>query len=224
MILSYIYSYNASTICTYIIQVLHTPCHTSGHIAFLVSEPDAADSDDDEFDPADDIQFTELGQSIKHAVRADGSSTSVSDPAMPSTNTGSAKTASGGLSRAPLLFCGDTLFVGGCGRFFEGTAAQMLRNLDRFAQLDPETLVFCAHEYTESNFKFLSSVDSSTVSVYEQVKKTREQGKGTVPTSIGAELKHNLFMQCHNPRVQQLVNAKTATEAMQTLRAMKNAF
>ena len=198
---------------------MHTPCHTSGHIAFLVSEPDAADSED-ELDHDDEIQFTELGGRVKN-IRMDDC---ISAPSPAVTATDSATSGTNGLSRAPLLFCGDTLFVGGCGRFFEGTAAQMLRNLDRFAQLDPETQVFCAHEYTESNFKFLSSVDSAAVRVYEDVKKIREQGKGTVPTSIGAELKHNLFMQCHNPRVQKLVNAQSATEAMQKLRDMKNAF
>ncbi|MCL4184700.1 MAG: hydroxyacylglutathione hydrolase, partial [Burkholderiaceae bacterium] len=50
----------------------------------------------------------------------------------------------------PLLFCGDTLFAAGCGRLFEGTPAQMLDSLDRLAALDPQTLVFCAHEYTVS--------------------------------------------------------------------------
>ena len=57
----------------------------------------------------------------------------------------------------PLLFCGDTLFSGGCGRLFEGTAENMYKSLEKFISLPEETLVFCAHEYTQSNLKFALS-------------------------------------------------------------------
>lgn len=61
---------------------------------------------------------------------------------------------------APLLFCGDTLFSGGCGRLFEGTPAQMLQSLDSLSVLPSATLVCCAHEYTLSNLKFAALVDA----------------------------------------------------------------
>jgi len=70
----------------------------------------------------------------------------------------------------PILFCGDTLFSGGCGRLFEGTAAQMLQSLDRLSQLPADTRVCCAHEYTLSNLKFARAVDpeNTALAAYEQ--------------------------------------------------------
>lgn len=116
----------------------------------------------------------------------------------------------------------------------------MLQNMDRFASLPPQTQVFCAHEYTESNLKFLTSVESSSErsatsstgavvdrpasAVYEEVIHRRLQNLPTVPTTIGKELQYNLFMKCREQRTQQLVGASTAEEAMAKLRAMKNAF
>lgn len=144
---------------------------------------------------------------------------------------------------APLLFCGDTLFVGGCGRFFEGTAAEMLHNVDRFAALPPQTQVFCAHEYTESNVRFLCAVeagnwggeikihndgsgqsDSIPTSVIEEVKLRRKLGLPAVPSTIERELQYNLFMKCRESRTQRLVGASTAEEAMAKLRTRKNSF
>jgi hydroxyacylglutathione hydrolase len=125
---------------------------------------------------------------------------------------------------APMLFSGDTLFVGGCGRFFEGTAAQMLHNLDRFAALDPATQVFCAHEYTENNLKFLALLDASTLATYQAVQEQRALGAGTVPTTIGEQLRYNLFMKCHDPKVQKMVCADDAVTALQKLRDLKNNF
>ena len=129
-------------------------------------------------------------------------------------------------SEAPLLFCGDTLFVGGCGRFFEGTAKDMLANMDLISStFPPESKVFCAHEYTESNLKFLASVDREGCGpVYEEVKRLRSNGIPTVPTELGKELKYNLFMMCRQPRVMEITNSATAEEAMYNLREMKNNF
>lgn len=126
------------------------------------------------------------------------------------------------------LFPGDTLFVGGCGRFFEGDGRDMLRNMDRFATLPPSTLVYPAHEYTESNLKFLASVDAELCApVYDQVQATRRAGKPTIPTTIGAELCYNLFMKARDPRVQALLGVKgggedAAVETITKLREMKN--
>lgn len=196
---------------------MHTPCHTSGHIAFVISAPDAADIEDD-LEHFDEVSFTELGNRVKHPVGVDGDAEGTAVGGAEGGINASAE------SHASMLFSGDTLFVGGCGRFFEGTADQMLHNLNRFSALDPSTQVFCAHEYTEANFKFLSSVDAGVLSVYDEVKKARAAGRGTVPSTIGQELKNNLFMQCNDEKVQKLVGVSTAVDAMQKLREMKNAF
>jgi len=128
---------------------------------------------------------------------------------------------------SPVLFSGDTLFVGGCGRFFEGTAEEMLNNMDQLRTLPYNTKVFCAHEYTESNLKFLSSVDPVVCnSVYEEVKMKRSAGIPTIPSTIGKELNYNLFMNCREERVQLLVNQAgcSPVDAMASLRTMKNNF
>ena len=105
-----------------------------------------------------------------------------------------------------ILAAGDTLFAGGCGRFFEGTPEQMLSNMDRIGQLPEDTVVCPAHEYTESNYRFLNSLDPATVGqVYQQVQAARADGRYTVPTTIGAEKKTNLFMKCNEARVQSIV-------------------
>lgn len=202
---------------------MHTPCHTSGHIAFVVSAPEAEDIEDD-LEHFDEVSYTELGNRVKHPTPTGADNGADSSAAIHTDGVTNLLGDVSAESSAPMLFSGDTLFVGGCGRFFEGTADQMLHNLNRFAALDPNTQVFCAHEYTESNFKFLSSVDSSVRSVYDDVKKIRAAGRGTVPTTIGQELRHNLFMQCNDQRVQKLVGADTAVGAMQKLREMKNLF
>jgi len=128
---------------------------------------------------------------------------------------------------SPVLFSGDTLFVGGCGRFFEGTAEDMLKNMDQLSALPHNTKVFCAHEYTEANLKFLSSIDPVvSTAIYEEVKTKRLSGIPTIPSTIGEQLRYNLFMKCREERVQLLVNQAgcSPAEAMATLRAMKNNF
>lgn len=127
---------------------------------------------------------------------------------------------------SPVLFSGDTLFVGGCGRFFEGTPDEMLKNMDRLTTLPRDTLVFCAHEYTESNFKFLANVDPDTCGAkYLEIKEVREKGGFTVPSTIGDELQTNLFMQCRTERVQQLLDcAGSPVDTMGALRSQKNSF
>lgn len=128
-------------------------------------------------------------------------------------------------SELPILFSGDTLFVGGCGRFFEGTAAEMLENMDKISSLPISTQVFCAHEYTESNFKFLAHIDpEKTLQKYEDIKVLRKDKNPTVPTSIEQELKFNLFMQCHDLSLQSKLGVSTAVDAMTQLRLLKNSF
>jgi hydroxyacylglutathione hydrolase len=96
-----------------------------------------------------------------------------------------------------LAFVGDTLFAMGCGRLFEGDAAQMHGNLQRLAQLPPETRIYCAHEYTLSNARFAITVDPDNRALVErvaQVEAQRARGEPTVPTTIGLESATNPFM------------------------------
>ncbi|MGB2739478.1 MAG: hydroxyacylglutathione hydrolase [Cognaticolwellia sp.] len=100
------------------------------------------------------------------------------------------------------LFCGDTLFSGGCGRLFEGTASQMLSSLEKLSALPERTHVYCAHEYTQANLNFALTVEpcnSELVHYYNQVLQKREQDIPTIPTSIMLEKKINPFLRCHEP-------------------------
>ncbi len=95
------------------------------------------------------------------------------------------------------VFCGDTLFAGGCGRMFEGTAPQMQASLARLAALPPDTSVFCAHEYTLSNLKFALAVEPGNAALIERVKREsmkRERGEPTVPSTVGVERSTNPFL------------------------------
>lgn len=94
-------------------------------------------------------------------------------------------------------FVGDALFVLGCGRIFEGTAEQMWQSLSRLATLPPQTVVYCAHEYTMSNAKFALSIDTDNVALQERVKQfeaARAKNLPTVPTTIRDELQTNPFL------------------------------
>jgi hydroxyacylglutathione hydrolase len=100
-------------------------------------------------------------------------------------------------ARKPLLFCGDTLFSGGCGRLFEGTPAQMLASLDKLAALPGSTVVCCTHEYTLGNLRFALAVEpeNADLAAYQaRCIRLREQGRPTLPTSIGQELLINPFL------------------------------
>ncbi|MFN5028202.1 MAG: hydroxyacylglutathione hydrolase [Burkholderiales bacterium] len=95
------------------------------------------------------------------------------------------------------LFCGDTLFAGGCGRLFEGTAAQMRASLGKLAALPAETNVFCAHEYTLANLRFASAVEPSNAALRDRVDRdtaTRARGEPTVPSTIALERATNPFL------------------------------
>ena len=97
----------------------------------------------------------------------------------------------------PILFCGDTLFAGGCGRLFEGTPLQMQTSLNRFSSLPMNTKVYCGHEYTESNLVFALAVEPANKDILqrlEEVKTLRNENKVTLPSLIELELKTNPFM------------------------------
>jgi hydroxyacylglutathione hydrolase len=96
-----------------------------------------------------------------------------------------------------VLFAGDTLFALGCGRMFEGTAEQMWGSLQRLAALPPETLVYCGHEYTQSNARFALAVDPGNTALQQraaEIDALRAEGRPTVPSTIGTERRTNPFL------------------------------
>ncbi len=113
-----------------------------------------------------------------------------------------------------VAFVGDTLFAMGCGRLFEGNAEQMHQNLQRLAQLPPETRIYCAHEYTLSNGRFAASVEPDNDAIRQRlaaVEAARAAGEATVPTTITEELATNPF-----------VRAPSATALAELRRAKDN--
>ncbi len=100
------------------------------------------------------------------------------------------------------VFCGDTLFALGCGRLFEGTAADMWQSLQALRALPPETRVYCAHEYTQSNCRFALSVDGASPALLaraEAITAARAEGIATVPSTIALERATNPFLRADVP-------------------------
>lgn len=133
----------------------------------------------------------------------------------------------------PLLFPGDTLFSGGCGRLFEGSPAQMFESLSRLARLPDNTRVCCAHEYTLSNLRFAQAVDPANTVLAAHVRRCqalRDRNLPTLPSSIGLERQINPFLRGHEPALVAAAQAhapSTSTDAQAvftTLRAWKNVF
>jgi hydroxyacylglutathione hydrolase len=113
-----------------------------------------------------------------------------------------------GNSRA--LFCGDTLFIMGCGRLFEGTPDQMWHSLGKLRALPAETRIYCAHEYTQSNARFALTVEpqnSALVARSHRVDALRAEGKPTVPGTLGEEIATNPFLRADQPALQQAMGA-----------------
>ena len=133
---------------------------------------------------------------------------------------------------APLLFCGDTLFSGGCGRLFEGSPAQMLASLDTLAALPGATRVCCAHEYTLSNLKFACAVEPANPALADytaSAQALRLQQQPTLPSTIELERQINPFLRTRQPSVIQAVQAfdpaaSDAVSIFAALRQWKNQF
>ena len=132
------------------------------------------------------------------------------------------------------LFCGDTLFAGGCGRLFEGTPAQMTASLEKLAALPEDTEVYCAHEYTLANLRFAAAVDADNAALALRMRDEaakRTAGLPTVPSSIGLERRTNPFLRYREPALVgalvaagKLGDAATPVEAFAALREWKNVF
>lgn len=153
------------------VKALSVPCHTAGHLAYLV--------------------------------------------------TGDSQT-------PPLLFPGDTLFVGGCGRFFEGNAEDMYRALyEVILTLPKDTRVYCGHEYTMSNLRFALSVDPSNEVLRDkiaQAKIRRSKNLPTVPSTLREEMQYNPFLRVHNEVIRNAVGGTDPISVLANLRAKKDSF
>jgi hydroxyacylglutathione hydrolase len=102
------------------------------------------------------------------------------------------------------LFCGDTLFLMGCGRLFEGTPAQMWNSLGKLKRLPGTTRIYCAHEYTQSNARFALSVDGGNAALVaraQAVADARARGEPTVPGTLAEELATNPFLRADRPEL-----------------------
>ncbi len=135
--------------------------------------------------------------------------------------------------QSPLVFCGDTLFAGGCGRLFEGNPAMMLRSLELLAALPPSTGVYCAHEYTLANLAFARAVEPDNADLAQRIaaaESARQRGEPTVPSDIGLELATNPFLRCNDLLLQESLRRQgklegdSAVAVFTTVRGWKDHF
>lgn len=130
-----------------------------------------------------------------------------------------------------MLFCGDTLFSGGCGRLFEGSPQQMHQSLTKLGTLPDTTQVYCAHEYTMSNLKFAQAVEPDNTALRDYVieaTELRAKQQPTVPSTIGREKRINPFLRANvasiKAAVQGQANADSDVETFAALRRWKDDF
>lgn len=131
----------------------------------------------------------------------------------------------------PFIFCGDTLFSAGCGRLFEGTAAQMMSSLNKINALPANTLICCAHEYTLSNLHWALEVEPDNTDLhdyYQLAADLRANNQSTLPSTLAREQQINPFLRTHIPAVQLSAAAYsqrpalTSTDVFAQLREWKN--
>lgn len=127
------------------------------------------------------------------------------------------------------LFSGDALFLLGCGRLFEGAAADMWRGLAPLRDLPAETLIYCAHEYTAANARFALAIDPNNAHLatrVEAITALRAAGKPTVPEMLGVELKTNPFLRPDDPELQKALSLSghDPAEVFAEIRRRKDVF
>jgi len=129
-----------------------------------------------------------------------------------------------------ILFCGDVLFGGGCGRNFEGTPAQLHHSLQRLAQLPDSTRVYCAHEYTAANLRFALACEPGNPALKQRIAATqqlRAANQITLPSTIALEKATNPFLRCTQPEIIRTLQQRGLTDTSElgvftALRAWKN--
>ena len=125
------------------------------------------------------------------------------------------------------LFCGDTLFAGGCGRLFEGTPKQMVHSLGKIRALPDQTRIWCAHEYTLKNLQFALTVDAHNrelLTRYAQVKTARQHQEATVPSLLGVEKLTNPFLRWDQSALQVAAKSQDPVQTFARIRGMKDQF
>ena len=135
----------------------------------------------------------------------------------------------GGTGASGVVYTGDTLFVGGCGRLLEGDARTMWQSLQKLAALPPETLVYCGHDYTVENYEFAVSLDPAHRRFRErlaEVQKTVEYDRLTVPSTIAQERTTNIFLLAGHPQIKVALEMPDSPDAevFAELRRRKDAF
>lgn len=126
----------------------------------------------------------------------------------------------------PIVFTGDTLFLAGCGRLFEGDPPMMYASLEKLGALDPRTRVFCGHEYTESNLRFAAHVEPSNAAVAkarELAAELRKEGRPTVPGTIANELATNPFLRVDSPEIRKTLGIREDASPQDALGAIRKA-
>jgi hydroxyacylglutathione hydrolase len=118
-----------------------------------------------------------------------------------------------------VVFCGDTLFAGGCGYLFDGPPAKMYHSLMRLAGLPDATRVCCAHEYTQDNLRFAWSIEPDNEALADRIREVwavRAQGRASLPSTIGVEKATNPFLRGHSPTLRERVRAALSDADMDT--------
>jgi hydroxyacylglutathione hydrolase len=126
-----------------------------------------------------------------------------------------------------IAFVGDSVFALGCGRMFEGEPEQFWNSLQRIKALPAETVLYCAHEYTQANARFAlhADPDNAALQAYAQeIADKRGRGEPTVPTTLERELATNPFLRADEPALQARWGGETAAETFAALRAGKDDF
>ena len=127
------------------------------------------------------------------------------------------------------LFTGDTLFSLGCGRIFEGTYEQMFSSLEKIKKLPHKTKIYCGHEYTLQNSKFCIKYDKDNLELIKKIndiKKKLNNNQPTIPTTLGEELKSNIFLRSDNFKIKNNLNMNTGSslDTFSKLRDLKDNF
>jgi hydroxyacylglutathione hydrolase len=125
------------------------------------------------------------------------------------------------------LFCGDTIFAGGCGRLFGGTPAQMVDSIGKLRELPDNTRVWCAHEYTLGNLKFAVTVDPDNADLqnrYQEVQNLRSRGEATIPSLLGVEKRTNPFLRWDSEALKKAMGLTEPARVFGKLRGMKDVF
>lgn len=132
----------------------------------------------------------------------------------------------------PWLFCGDTLFAGGCGRLFEGDPVTMQQSLARLRELPPNTEVYCAHEYTRANLQFAIAVEPDNQVLQQRLREVedlRRRDRITLPSTLALERQTNPFMRWDSPAVIQAARGRGSSDnapasVFASIRAWKDSF